>query len=282
VKLTWRGLLVVGLALAALVPSAAWAQLSVSCRLARGEFMLYEPVEVEVAISNYSARPVSLEAREGKPWLQVMVAKPNGELLPVTGELQPEVATIASGQTVARRFNLLQLFQVGAPGKYVVHVRVTAPDGREFQVQPQQFLVANGVVLWEDTVGIEVPPKDPADPAQKSEEQYRTYSLLQFTAQRGRNFLYVQVEDKTKETIYGVFSLGTYLPFVKPQARTDKARNLHLLFQSGSRLFNYVKISPDARITEQFALSNILSSPNLAPTEDGQIIVSGGERQRAE
>lgn len=290
----------------AFVPSLTFAQLTISVGLNRHEFLQAEPVMLEVDITNNSARPIKLEEKNGKQWLQIMVTKPSGEMVVATGALLPEPLAIENGQSVARRFNLTQLFQISVVGKYEVHAKLVSPGGTEFHAASRKFSVWDGVILWQETAGVLVPSKDAKVPAEKStdksnpydfvrkhgaqqpdeppanaEEQSRTYSLIQFT-HNSANFLYLRVEDKSKNIVYGVFPLGDYLPFVKPQAQLDKKKDLHVLFQTGSRLFTYLRVDPSAHVTESFDLTNFNSSPKFTKTEDGRVIINGGERKNAD
>jgi hypothetical protein len=290
----------------------AGAQVDVEASLQRYDYLLYEPLLLEVSVTNRSARPVKLESRDGKPWLQIMVAKVSGEIVPPRRQFEADPLELEAGKSVTRVVNLAELFFLEENSRCEVSVKLVMPSGQEKRIGNVKFFVGKGVTVWEETVGVLVAAEQtveaakPAEAAAKAEEprpgpkysfvrnhgvlqkpaasaavkeEQRTYSLIRFATQGDNNFLYLRVSDPDSGIIYGCYPLGKVLPFYKPQARLDNDRNLHVLFQTGARLHVYYRVSPQARVLERADVTSHLSTPALERREDGFVFLSGGERR---
>jgi hypothetical protein len=255
------------LGLAAL-PVGVSAQLSVQLRMQRDTFLQYESIPVTVVIRNFSARPIQLQSSEGKPWLNFVIADENGGAIGGVGNRPiEEPLTVAAGQTVTRTLNLLPVYDLRTRGTYRVQAMVDMGAAHTIS-PPVHFTIVHGRELWSQTVGL---------PSSSSNEEYRTYSLL---TRRDDHYdlLYVCVEDRKSELIYGALPLGVYLSIGEPDVRLDKAGHLHVLFQTGPRSINYAHIDPQAKVLDRAAYSNLLSEPRLTVDAGGQVVVSGGEK----
>jgi hypothetical protein len=59
----------------------------------------------------------------------------------------------------------------------------------------------------------------------------------------------------------------------------DKLSNLHLLFQTGARVFNYSVVDPDGQLILRQSYEYTATRPILKPDKEGNIIVAGGIRR---
>jgi hypothetical protein len=333
--------------LAVFVGATRWvdavaAQVDVSATLARYDYLQYEPLLMEVTITNRSARKVRLENRDDKPWLQLMVTKASGEIVQPRQPMDTSPLEIEAGKSVARTVNLSEMFFLAENSRYAVFVKLVEPSGQEKRIGNGKFFVGKGVTVWEQTTGVLIPagekagrekpepskaetkpaieerpkygfvrqhgvlqqsPKledPPVDLKERSKfefvrnhgvlnnpdekqvdakEETRHYALIRFATQGDNNFLYVRITDPDQGIVYGCYPLGKGLPFYKPQSQLDKDGVLHVLFQKGSRLFDYYRISPNAKVLERAEVTNMTSPPTLERSDDGLVFLRGGERR---
>jgi hypothetical protein len=69
--------------------------------------------------------------------------------------------------------------------------------------------------------------------------------------------------------------------FSRPEPQLDKFSNLHLLYQTAARTFNYSIINPDGKILLRQTYDYTTTRPRLKLDESGQFIVTGGARRIA-
>ena len=64
-----------------------------------------------------------------------------------------------------------------------------------------------------------------------------------------------------------------------PESLIDKTSDLHVLYQSGPREFDYCEISPRGQLLSREKYDLTASRPRLKPNASGQIAVIGGIRK---
>jgi hypothetical protein len=250
------------------LPLAASAQLSVQLRMQRETFLRYESVPVTVSIRNFSGRPVQLRDSESRPWLDFVVADERGGLIGAVGKRAgEEPLAIAAGQTLIRTIDLLPIYDLRTRGNFQVQA-VVEMDGARTISQPVRFTIVHGRELWSQTVGL---------PTTGSNDEYRTYSLMTRREQH-YDLLYVCVEDRKSELVYGALPLGVNLADKEPEVRLDKMGHLYVLFRTGPRAYAYAHVDPQARILDRAAYSDLASEPRLVADTGGNVAVSGGEK----
>jgi hypothetical protein len=260
---------VVGVWLVLGVVCGARAQLTVQVRAERDTFLLYESIPLEVGIRNFSGRNLSLENQNGEPWLGFIVSDETGALLkPVAPTVNEDAVLIAPSQTVVRKIDVMPLFDLRARGNYVVQARVAGLGGVIVSA-PFRFTIINGRELWSTTIGL------PSD--QAGGEEYRTYSLVAKRAEQ-REALYACVRDEPNHLVYGMLALGPYIGMGPPEARLDKAGNLHVLYQGAPRAFGYAQVDPWGKLVSRAVYSDYLSRPRLVALTMGDVRVNGGEQ----
>ena len=91
--------------------------------------------------------------------------------------------------------------------------------------------------------------------------------------------LYVRVSDPSESRIFGCFPLGPMVSFSNPEHQIDKQSNLHVLYQTGARSFNYSVVNPDAKLVVRQTHEYSDSRPVLRADREGRIFVAGGVRR---
>jgi hypothetical protein len=255
--------------LVALLPPRTSGQLTVRVQLEREMLLLYESIPVVVSVRNFSGRPVELHGSGDGSWLDFLVADEAGARIAALGRPEvPDPVRIGAGETFSYRLNLLPLYDLRARGTYRVQALVEHAGQRVISPEAR-FTIIHGREIWKQTVGL--PGFD------GESEEYRTYSLLARRAERGE-VLYVGVADEQRGLVYGMLPLGPVLPMGEPETQLDGDGNLHVLYRSGPRAFEYARVDPFARVHDRAVFSDLLSKPRLLRLADGRVAVRGGEQ----
>jgi hypothetical protein len=90
--------------------------------------------------------------------------------------------------------------------------------------------------------------------------------------------LYVRVTDVSEHRVFRVTPLANLVSFSRPEPQFDRESNLHVLTQTGARVFNYSMIAPDGNLIARQTHRYTSSRPALGTDAQGKIQVVGGER----
>jgi hypothetical protein len=264
--LRWLGVL------APFLAGTAVAQVTAEVVLEQDQFLSGEATLVGVRITNFSGQVLRLG--RDNDWLRLLVEGKDGYLVPrrgevpVQGDFDLETSTIAT-----KRVDITPWFVIERPGRYQVTAVVRLPGwDREITTKPKPFDVIQGTVLWEQDFGIPTPSDVNRPP------EVRRY-MLQQAIHLKQMKLYVRVADPRGERIYGMFPLGPVTTFSQPEHQIDRQSNLHVLYQTGARSFNYSLINPDGKLVARQTYEYTESRPVLRSDPQGQIVVSGGVRR---
>jgi hypothetical protein len=91
--------------------------------------------------------------------------------------------------------------------------------------------------------------------------------------------MYVQVSDESERRVFKVRAIGPMVSFSQPEAQVDRLSHLHVMYQSGARVFTYSVVSPDGDIVRQEIYDYFNTRPRLHTDDDGNITVLGGARR---
>ena len=69
--------------------------------------------------------------------------------------------------------------------------------------------------------------------------------------------------------------------FSVPEHQIDKTNNLHVLYQTGPRSFNYSVVNPDGQVILRQTHDYTATRPILRPLTEGRVVVAGGIRRIA-
>ncbi len=250
----------------------AQTQVSVDLSTKRAEYLLYEPIKVDVKVTNLLAQPLDLNRMSKKePWLDFFVTvRRDEEIHHTEPSWKAPQLTLLSGQVKWLSVDLLPLFLIRDPGEYRVVAQVTVGENRILS-NSLKFTVMNGTMIWEQNY---TAPADPNDPAKNPRP--RLYSLLVHRTEQGQ-VLYVRIQDPEQHRVYGTISLGNTIDYGKPHTRIDQQGNFHVLHQLGTRLFSYSSFSPSGKRLVARLFSDISSTPKLITGENDETLIVGGE-----
>ena len=248
------------------------AQVTVEVEFEDHQFVANSEVYAAVRITNFSGRTLSLG--QGQDWLELAVEADEGRIvarLSAPDVVEPfEVPNAARG---TRWVNLEPHFDMSRPGRYQVTATVRLKDPQEPLVSsPAGVNVISGAQIWMQRFGL---PRRLADGTAAME--VRKYSLIQ-ASRLDDTSLYVRVSNDQETQVFRVFALGPVLTFSHPEARVDRAGDLHVLFQIGARNFSYTVVHPDGELAIRRTYQYAGTRPVLRTNPEGKIAVAGGAR----
>jgi hypothetical protein len=246
------------------------AQVNAELALGQEQFLPGESLEVGVRITNYSGQ--TLHVGKGADWLRFVIEGRDNDLVPSTGEVPVQAEFDVESSTVAtRRVDLAPYFALTKPGHYRVTATVKLKQWDKEVVTPaKSFNIIAGTKLWEQDFGL------PATAGQPPE--VRKYALQQAIHLKQLK-LYARVTDASESRVYRVFPIGPIISFSKPECQIDKSSNLHVLYQTGARTFNYSVINWDGLLLVRQTYEYTETRPVLRVDRDRRIYIGGGARR---
>ena len=260
--------------LALLTWFSAPAQITVEVVLDQRQFLPSESLPVAVRITNRSGQPLHLGADAN--WLTFSVTSVDSFVVtriadvPVQGEFD-----LGSSLMATKRVDLAPYFRLTRQGSYRLVATVHIKDwNEEIPSPPQSFDVIDGAKLWSQTFGLPAPAG-----VTNGAPEVRKYTLEQANYLRSQLRMYVQVSDESEVHIFKVRAIGPMVSFSQPEARLDCLNNLHVIYQSGARVFTYSVVSPDGDIMRQENYDYFNTRPRLQTDDHGNITILGGVRR---
>jgi hypothetical protein len=259
------------LAALCLLSAGVRAQVSVEVDLNQETYIPHEECIAEIKVTNFSGRPIKFSGKTD--WFDLVVESHDGyivEKLADPPEAEPfEVPSSARG---TRRVNLSKAFNISKIGRYRVVAMVRVPElNLDATSQRKSFDVGGGSKLWEQSFGVPAPAGQPME--------VRRYALIQANAGK-RLTLYARISDEHDDEVIRVFPLGGLLTFSRPDAQVDREGRLHVLFQTGAKIFSYNVVAPDGKLVVRQTHQISDTRPALHQRE-GVIKVAGGFRMKS-
>lgn len=251
-----------------LLTGSALGQIQIDLKLARLQYIAYEPVVATVGITNLAGRDIDLRDIPGQPWFGFEVTGQDGQLI---GEIKTDPAQvplrIETGKHVTQKIDLASLFAVHDFGTYHVRAHIYFADlSKYFYSQGRVFEVTDARPVWQRTVGV---------PEGSGPGDVRSYSLLT-NRFPDHTSLYVRVEDKDHGIVYATYSLGRIIAFDEPHAELDRANQLHVLFCAAPRAWAYDRIGLNGEHLSHTTIMEAKSRPRLVRSDDGEVKIAGG------
>ena len=252
--------------------SLAQAQIGIDVSLERTEYLLYEPVKIQVEITNYLSEPLDMVRMSGKnSWLDFHVMTTEGEEVKRTERvLEPPQMTLLPKQSKSVSINLLPRFLIRDSGEYLVKARVVHRD-REASSRTIKFSVVKGITVWEKRYLVPANFRDSA-----SDDNARLYSLVRHRV-NDLPILYARIISLQEERVYCTMALGNILDQCDPENWIDLKGNLHVFHQSGTHTFNYMCISNNGKRLSARFFSDIRTIPKVVINDNDEVEIIGGE-----
>ena len=251
---------------ALLISSNLYAQITVNVTPSRKQYLSYEPIKVQVSISNQAGRPLTLRNTGGNSWVEFVVKNQSGRVVNQISPSSYAGTTIPTGETIRSTFSLNNHYDLAQPGNYSVYAVIRTPeqDGKQGTRSRQNYFTVNrGVPSWRAKIGV---------PGVAGDQ--REYRLIDYNNGESPQ-LYVQVEDVKRGRILGCSSMGCNLSFLKALKAIDKENNLHVLFMTTPELYCYSLIDTSGKTTKRLYHKAIgTTKPYLHTHDDGSVVVA--------
>ncbi len=253
------------LAFLSLLASAAQAQISVGIALPRRDYILYEPIMLEISLLNSSGKNIVFG--EDDKWIRIEIIREKVELVSETDRpIVDKPIYLDAASTATLKTNLTYTHEIRDPGNYEVQAKVRY-KGRTYASAILPIAVVNGAVQWKQRF-VYTNPKS-------HKEEVRDYELIAQKVEKG-NRLVARIRDPDHRRVMCCTPVGDLMGFGDPEVKIDTGGTLHVLNQVAPKQFLYSKISPEGiREKPRFFLA-VTAPPALIESEDEGILVVGG------
>lgn len=248
--------------------AVAEAQVQVDLKFKRLQYIAYEPVVAEVAITNLAGRDIELHDADGQSWLGFEITGSEEQPIgPLNGTNREPPLRIQAGQRVTRQIDLTPIYPIHEYGGYHVRTNIYFADLQKFFYSGTRvFEVTDARPIWQQTVGV---------PDGGGSGEVRTYSLMT-NRFPDHTSLYVRVQDKDTGVVYATYSLGRTISFEQPQAEIDRANQLHVLHCAAPRAWSYARVGLNGELLEHTSFMETRTRPHLVHSGGGEVAVHGG------
>lgn len=226
------------LALLCAFAATAQAQIEVRLQMARKTFVAGEPVPVTVSITNQSGQDLTLQGNKRLGWIDFTVTSSRGVPLTAIGQTAFGAVQIPLGQTMAKTFDLAQIYPLREMGNFSVYgvVRLPGQTTDGFISNRLLFNINTARPYWSQRVGL---------PGKAG--QMREFRVLNFTGGK-KATLYAQVVNLKTGSPLQTHSLGEYLNFRKPSVTLDNHQVMHVLYLIGPDVWSHARVGPDGTL----------------------------------
>ena len=264
-----------GVVLLALTLMPVAAQVSLELSQDQDQFLPSESMPLAVRITNRSGQ--SLKLGKGEDWLTFSVETRDGSVVSKLGEVPlGDEFVLESSQAATIRVDLAPYFVLNRSGRYSVTATMRINDWNEsVRSPPRSFDIIEGARLWEQAIGVPNSGLGTNTPP-----EVRKFILQQAHYIKSQLRLYLRLTDVSGERTFRVVPIGPMVSFGRPEPQVDKFSNLHLLYQAGPHLFNYVVFNPDGELIARRTYEYGEKRPHLQPDAEGKVLVMGGARRR--
>ncbi len=225
------------LALLAIVSltSFANAQITVSAKAQKTQFIAHEPTRINITITNLAGQPIQFKNTADNPWIEFIVENTGGNPLHAINRVSYKATNVPTGRTVTTSFTVSDTFDLSQPGNYSAYAIVRMPGqdvNQGIRSNKVHFTVVKGYVSWRQKAGV---PGTAGDT-----REFRIMSV----SGNGKSELYVQVEDVKRGRMLATYSMGRNLSFRQFKATIDRASNLHVLFLTTPEMHCHTIVNP--------------------------------------
>lgn len=253
-----------------------WATVTVSAQVSlelvvdQQQFLAEESIPVKVRVNNFSGQ--ALELGTTKDWLTFFVEAKNNYAVEKRGDVPVLGAfKLQSSETGIKRVDLAPYFAFTKVGRYAINASVKIPQwDREWSAKPVTIDIISGNRIWEQDFGVPV--------GGSKVPEVRKYSLIQALHLKQLK-LYLRLANAADTKVIRVYPLGPMVSFSKPEPQMDSESNLHILYQTGARAFQYTVIDPDGKVAIRQTHEYSDTRPLLTMDAGGKLAVRGGLRR---
>ena len=264
----FRLAIVVALALASL--QYASAQVQVDITLKRTLYIAYEPLIVNVSITNLSGASLELADSGRNHWFSFQIETlDNRPVAPRPGRDTDLPMTLEAGQKITRSVNLTPLYPITEYGGYRIQASVYAASlGQYFNSPPLNVEITEGRVVYEKTVGVP-----------ESENKAASIRHIAVLTHRLPNSsqLYIRIQESKTGTVFCTHRLGRLVSSGPPDILLDSQNRPNILQNVAPKVFLYSLIGLNGEVIERKTYNQTRRhKPFLKLGPDGNVTTLGG------
>ncbi|MEK7953475.1 hypothetical protein [Luteolibacter soli] len=244
--------------------STARAQVEVTLKMARNNFVSGESIPVAVTVTNRSGQDLVFQGNSRVGWLDLMVSNLNGVALTPIGQPAFGAVKIPLGQAMSRTVDLASLYPLQTAGNFSVYAVVRLPGQADngYGSNRTVFNVNTALPYWTQKIGLAGKPG-----------QGREFRVLQFNT-GSKTTLYAQVMDTRTGNAIRTHPLGEALMFRKPSVTLDNRQVMHVLYLMSPEMWGHVRVAPDGQLLgRELHKRGAGSDPVLLTSRDGIVQV---------
>lgn len=214
---------------------SARADVKISLKLEFESYLQYERIMAVVTIYNDAESALSVKAfTNTASGLRFLIKKNKQEEVKKNNELPLlDGIELASGEKEEHLIDIAGSYNMGVVGNYEIVAELYTP---EKSWRSERALV--------DIVpGLEIASLEKNVPGYP--DRMRQYSL-RYWARKGKEYLFLRVDEKENELVYGVFLLGPVIRVVAPKMEVDRQGNIVIVHQTASEKFARTLLKSEA------------------------------------
>ena len=255
---------------------SAMAQLQVDINFKRTLYIAYEPLIVNVSLTNLTGNPLELSDAGNIRWFGFQIETLDGRPIPPreSTHTNPPLR-LEPGQTLTRAVNLTPLYPISEFGGYRIRASIYEPKlAKWFNSSPLNIEITEGRTIFEKTVGI---PQGESNGGAMRKITLLTHRLPSSTQ------LYMRIEDPANGMIYCTHRLGRLVTYGTPEIILDK-RNRPNVFQNVSpKVFLHSVIGLNGEVLERKLYNQSgRARPAIQLKPDGKIAILGATEYNPE
>jgi len=233
---------IIGLAFLS-IPSAE-AQIQVDISIKRPLYIAYEPLIVNVSISNLTGEALELVDSGKNRWFGFQIETLDGRPIPpnASEHINPPVR-LEPGQKLTRAINITPLYPIGEFGGYRIRASIYAASlNKWFNSDSLNVDITEGRSIYEKTIGV---PQ-----GESSAGSLRKITLLTHRLPSSSQ-LYLRIQDPSSGIIYCTHRLGRIVSYGTPEIRIDGKNTIHVFQNVAPKVFLYSHIGLNGEIFER-------------------------------
>jgi hypothetical protein len=252
--------------------SAAHARLQVDIEFKRTLYIAYEPLIVNVSITNLSGNALNLADSGRTHWFGFLIETLDGRPIPPrsSSHTNPPIL-LEPGQKITRAVNLAPLYPLAEYGGYRVRASVNAQPFGTFTSPPLNIEITEGRKIWSKSVGV------PADEPGGGGTREITLLTHRFPSS---SQLYIRIVDPEKRSVLCTHRLGRIVSYGMPDVQLDTRNRIHILQNLAPKTFLYSLVGLDGEVLERKTYTQRDKRPALVLAPDGTASVLGAVETR--
>ena len=244
----------------------AVAQLNVSIKPTKKQFVAHEDVTLTLSITNRAGRTVTLQGKQMINWLNLNIYDQNRSMLPYR-EKAPnyKALVIPAGGTSTKTLNISDWYDLSRYGNYSITADVSLPGNTNDAVRSNssRFTITNGRVLATQKIGM------------AGTASARKYEVIKFNGD-SKTDIYVKITNDYTQQVMSCKAISQTIPYKEPKIALDSSNNLHLLYLITHQTYVHHVIAPTGKISKRsYHKPGAYGDPRLIAFAKGDVKVAG-------